>query len=60
VLAANQDKLIRIPINDQIRSLNLANSVAIIVYEVLRQQRYPGLSFSEPKTLKGPNWLNED
>ena len=26
------------------RSLNLANSVAIVVYEALRQQGFPGLS----------------
>ena len=37
------DKLIRIPMLDIGRSLNLSNSVAIIVYEALRQLSFPGL-----------------
>lgn len=37
LLKANDDKCIRIPMIKEARSLNLANSVAIIVYEVLRQ-----------------------
>ncbi len=37
------DTLIRIPISDQIRSLNLANSAAIILFEALRQTHFPGL-----------------
>lgn len=35
---------IRIPMKEQLRSLNLANSVAIIVYEVLRQKSFEGLA----------------
>lgn len=37
------------------RSLNLSNCAAIIVYEVLRQLDYPGLSTHEE--LKGEDWL---
>ena len=29
---------------EDIRSLNLSNSVAVILYEALRQQGFPGLS----------------
>ncbi|WP_412521341.1 tRNA (uridine(34)/cytosine(34)/5-carboxymethylaminomethyluridine(34)-2'-O)-methyltransferase TrmL [Staphylococcus simulans] len=34
---------LRIPMNDNIRSLNLSNTAAILVYEALRQQNYPDL-----------------
>ena len=37
------DRCIRIPMIDEARSLNLSNSVAIITYEALRQQGFPGL-----------------
>ena len=39
------DQRIKIPMlqNDAARSLNLSNSAAIILYEVLRQQNFPGL-----------------
>lgn len=43
LLAANAEATIRIPMQPDIRSLNLANSVAIILYEALRQQGFPGL-----------------
>lgn len=43
LLAANSESVIRIPMLPHIRSLNLANSVAIILYEALRQQDFPGL-----------------
>lgn len=35
---------IRIPMRQGSRSLNLSNAVAILTYEVLRQQDYPGLA----------------
>ena len=38
------DRCVRIPMRSDARSLNLANSVAIVVYEALRQQGFPGLS----------------
>jgi tRNA (cytidine/uridine-2'-O-)-methyltransferase len=43
LLAANYDRSIRIPMKPEARSLNLSNSVAIIVYEALRQLDFPGL-----------------
>ena len=41
---AYYDRCIRIPMRPDARSLNLANSVAILTYEALRQQGFPGLS----------------
>ena len=43
LLAAHETSCIRIPMRPDIRSLNLANSVAIVLYEALRQQGFPGL-----------------
>lgn len=40
ILHDNYDKCIRIPMRANTRSLNLANSVAIIVYEYLRQHDF--------------------
>jgi len=40
------DRCIRIPIRAEARSLNLANSVAILCFEALRQQGFPGLTGS--------------
>lgn len=37
------DNTIRIPMRETLRSLNLSNSVAIIVYEILRQDNFKGL-----------------
>lgn len=39
----NPEKAIRIPMNDHVRALNLANSVAIVIFEALRQQEFPHL-----------------
>jgi tRNA (cytidine/uridine-2'-O-)-methyltransferase len=41
ILASHADTLIRIPMRQDLRSLNLANSVSIIVYEALRQRNFP-------------------
>ena len=38
-----RERCIRLPMREEARSLNLANSVAILVYEALRQQGFPGL-----------------
>ncbi|HIE13246.1 MAG TPA: tRNA (uridine(34)/cytosine(34)/5-carboxymethylaminomethyluridine(34)-2'-O)-methyltransferase TrmL [Desulfotomaculum sp.] len=43
ILEAFPDRLIRIPKAAGARSLNLANAVAIVLYEALRQQGFPGL-----------------
>ena len=39
-----RERCIRIPMKDVVRSLNLSNSVAILCYEALRQQGFPGLT----------------
>lgn len=43
----NAEKCLRIPMNDtHVRSLNLSNTAALIIYEALRQQAFPGLELS--------------
>ena len=44
LLYENPGKCVRIPMRSELRSLNLSNSAAIAVYEVLRQWDYPDLS----------------
>ena len=39
-----RDRCVRIPMRPDARSLNLANSVAVLTYEALRQQGFPELS----------------
>ncbi len=58
ILKNHLDNCMRIPMNDNIRALNLSNSVAIAVYEVLRQQNYRDLLFEEP--FKGEDYLERD
>ena len=43
LLEKNPDSTVRIPMLDGLRSLNLSNSAAIAVYEVLRQRSFEGL-----------------
>lgn len=43
LLGANRDFCIRIPMRPGIRSLNLSNSAAIVLYEALRQQGFKNL-----------------
>ncbi len=43
ILVENQDTCMRIPMNENIRSLNLSNSVAIVLYEALRQNDFAGM-----------------
>lgn len=43
ILVDNRESCIRIPMGHDIRSLNLANSVAIILYEALRQNKFKEL-----------------
>ena len=54
ILVDNEDMCIRIPMLEDIRSLNLANSVAITLYEALRQNDFPGLE--EEGHLHRLNW----
>ncbi|WP_096273654.1 tRNA (cytidine(34)-2'-O)-methyltransferase [Paucisalibacillus globulus] len=44
LLVGKEDQCLRIHMNDKVRSLNLSNTAAIIVYEVLRQQGFPHLT----------------
>ena len=41
---AHRERCIRLPMRREARSLNLSNSVAILTYEALRQNGFPGLS----------------
>jgi len=43
LIDANPNSCLRIPMNENIRSLNLSNTAAILIYEALRQQDYPTL-----------------
>lgn len=43
LIDANMDTCIKMPMTDTVRSLNLSNSAAIIVYEALRQNHFLGL-----------------
>ena len=59
LLSHNYEKCVRIPMKADARSLNLSNSVAIMLYEALRQQDFPSLSgeghlhHTQPE---GPEW----
>ena len=44
ILRENLDRCVRIPMRNELRSLNLSNSVAIAAYEVLHQWDYPNLA----------------
>ncbi|MCP8615294.1 tRNA (uridine(34)/cytosine(34)/5-carboxymethylaminomethyluridine(34)-2'-O)-methyltransferase TrmL [Salirhabdus salicampi] len=43
LLEGKEDRCLRIHMTDKIRSLNLSNTAAIIVYEALRQQGFPNV-----------------
>lgn len=43
LLVDYEETCIRIPMLDKIRSLNLSNSVGIVLYEALRQQGFAGM-----------------
>lgn len=52
ILKPNLDHCMRIPMTDNVRALNLSNTVAIMLYEALRQQNYPNLFWDEPHKSK--------
>ncbi len=54
LLYENRDFCVRIPMRDTLRSLNLSNSVAIAVYEILRQDGFEGLR--EDGNLTSRDW----
>ena len=43
ILVENRENCVRIPMMEKIRSLNLGNSAAIVLYEALRQNGFAGL-----------------
>lgn len=51
LLRENYDDCIRIPMRENMRSLNLSNAVAIIVYEVLRQFGFKGMQSEGKLTI---------
>lgn len=57
ILKPHLDHCMRIPMTKNVRALNLSNTVAIVVYEALRQQNYLDLEFSEPH--KSKNFIEE-
>ncbi|QXE02606.1 tRNA (uridine(34)/cytosine(34)/5-carboxymethylaminomethyluridine(34)-2'-O)-methyltransferase TrmL [Terribacillus sp. DMT04] len=44
LLIGKEEQCLRIHMTDKVRSLNLSNTAAIIIYEALRQQNFDGLS----------------
>ena len=57
ILKDHLNTCLRIPMTNKVRALNLSNCVAIMVYEVLRQQNYNDLLREEP--FKGKDYLKE-
>ncbi len=52
ILEPYLDRCMRMPMSENVRALNLSNTVAIMVYEALRQQDYPNLLREEPHKSK--------
>lgn len=57
ILKPHLDNCARIPMTSNVRALNLSNSVAIVLYEALRQQNYNDLLRDEPH--KSINFIEE-
>lgn len=57
ILKQNFDHCFRIPMTENARSMNLSNTVAICVFEVLRQRNYESLSRYEVQ--KGAHYLRD-
>lgn len=53
LLQAHPERCLRIPMLPDRRSLNLANAVAVMTYEVLRQQGFPGLMCTSSRLTEG-------
>lgn len=58
LLRAHAERCVRIPMRPDARSLNLSNSVAVVLYEALRQQDFPGLSAEGHLHGDGPDWAD--
>jgi len=57
LLANNIENCFRIPTTKDVRSLNLSNSVAIVLFEAMRQNDFKELELEEPNELKGKDFL---
>lgn len=57
ILKNNLDCCMRIPMTSNVRALNVSNSVAIVIYEALRQQNFNDLLREEPH--KGADYLEK-
>jgi tRNA (cytidine/uridine-2'-O-)-methyltransferase len=55
ILKEHLDRCYRFPMKEDARSLNLSNCVAIVVYEILRQQNY--ISLARNEVIKGKDFL---
>lgn len=44
LLEGNEDRCLRLPMSGKVRSLNLSNTVSIVLYEALRQLQFPKLT----------------
>ena len=58
ILKNDLEHCMRIPMTDKVRALNVSNSVAIVIYEALRQQDYNDLLREEPH--KGADYLEQE
>ena len=58
ILKNDLEHCMRIPMTDKVRALNVSNSVAIVIYEALRQQNYNNLLMEEHH--KGNDFLERD
>jgi tRNA (cytidine/uridine-2'-O-)-methyltransferase len=56
ILYNHQETCVRIPMNPEIRSLNLSNSVAVVLYEALRQNNFEGMQLEGH--LRTHDWKN--
>lgn len=61
ILIDHLDNCMRLPMTDKVRALNLSNTVAIMVYEALRQQDYNDLLREEPSDSghKGNHFIED-
>lgn len=61
ILSQHLDTCMRMPMTDKVRALNLSNTVAIMVYEALRQQDYNDLLRDEPSDIghKGNHFIED-
>lgn len=58
ILQSNLENCLRIPMVSQMRSINLANSVCIVSFEIMRQLNWQSLSLYEVE--KGKDFLIND